>query len=67
MELKEIINAGAKFLWENWCSPNEQEQKLKTWMGNSTGNTDKKSMKTSKNDKTEVERRNMTEKRGKSN
>ena len=35
-------------LWENQGSPKKHEQKLKTWMGNSTGNADKKSTTTSR-------------------
>ena len=38
-ELNELISAGAKLVCDkNQCSPKEHEQKLKTWMGNSTGN-----------------------------
>ena len=36
-------------LWKNPDSFKEHEQKIKTWIGNSTGNADKKSAKTGKN------------------
>ena len=51
----------------NRCSPKEHEQKLKTWMGNSTGNAVKKSSTTSKNDKIEEECWNMLGQKEKSN
>ena len=48
-------------MWKSLCSPKEHEQKLKTWMGDSTENVDKKSTTPSKNDKTGVECWNMFE------
>ena len=49
----------------NQTKPKEHERKLKTWMGNSTGNADKKS--TSKNEKIEEKRLNMLGWKEKSN
>ena len=37
-------------LWENWDPLKKQEETVKTGMGNSTGNANKKNMKTSQND-----------------
>ena len=39
-------------LWKNWSSPEEHEQRVKTWMGNVIENTGKKHRTTSKNIKT---------------
>ena len=39
--------------------PKEYEQKFKTWMGNWTGNTNRKSTTTGKNDETKEKRWNM--------
>ena len=49
--------------FKNWCSPKGYKQKLKTWIGNSTGKVDKKYTTTSENDKTEGERWNMRQKK----
>ena len=52
MKLNELIYAGAKLVYEKKIDVlYKHEQQLKTWMGNSTRNADKKSM-TKKNDKT---------------
>ena len=45
----------------------KHEQTLKTWMGNSTENTNKQSKTTTKNDKTEEEWCNRLIRQGKSN
>ena len=51
-ELNELIYAGAKLVCEKiGFSQKKHKQKLKTWMGNSTRNAEKKSS-TCKNDKT---------------
>ena len=53
-ELNELIYAGAKLvLWENWDPLKKHEETVKTGMGNSTGNANKKkkTTKTSPNDK----------------
>ena len=53
VQLNELIYAGVKLVCDkNWCFPKEHEQKLKTYMGNSTEKTNKKSMTTSENDNT---------------
>ena len=52
-------------LWENWGSPEEHEQKVKTRMGNQVGNTDKKATTTSKNAETK-EHENIFERSEKS-
>ena len=52
-ELNEVIYAGAKFVCEKIGVPSKStKKKIKTWMENLTGNTDKKSMKTGQNNKT---------------
>ena len=57
-ELNELIYAGAKLVWrENWDTLKKHERKIKTMMGISTINSDKKSTKTGKNDKTKERRR----------
>ena len=48
-------------LWEIQDSIKVHKQKIKTWMGNATGNADKKSPKTGKKDKTKEKRWNMLE------
>ena len=42
-ELNEPIYAGAKLVSDKISVPKEHDQKLKTWMWDSTGNPDKKS------------------------
>ena len=39
-------------LWEKWDPLKKHEEKIKTMMGISTGNADKKSTKTSQHDET---------------
>ena len=45
--------------WENRGSLKEHEQNIKTWSENSTGNADKKNMKTDKNRKTKEKHLHM--------
>ena len=46
-ELNELIYVGAKLVKKKkWEPLKKNEEKIKTTMGNSTGNADKKSMKT---------------------
>ena len=52
-DLNELIYAGVKLVCEKVGIPSKcMKKKIKTRMGNSTGNADKKSTKTSQNDKT---------------
>ena len=68
MDLNKEIYAGVNLVCDKiGLPPQKHEQKLKTWMGNSTGNADKKSTTTSKNDKTEEERWNMLGRKRKTN
>ena len=53
-------------MWENWDPRKKHEETVKTRMGSSTGNPDKKSTKTDQNDKTERSW-NMWEENGKDN
>ena len=49
---------------ENWDPFKKHERKIKSWMGISTRNSDKKSTKTGKNDKTKEKRwKNLEQKR----
>ena len=51
-ELNELIYAGAKLVREKIGIPfKKHEEKVKTGVGNSTGNTNEKTTKTSQNDK----------------
>ena len=53
-DFNELIYAGAKLVCEKIgvsLKKKKHEQQIKTWMGNSTGNSDKKFTTTSKNDK----------------
>ena len=52
---------------ENWDPLKMHERKIKTKTGISTGNADKKSTKTGRNDKTKERRWNMWEQKGKGN
>ena len=59
-ELNELNYAGAKLVFEKIEVPlKSSNKKIKTWMGNSTGNADKKAMKTGQNDKTKEKRWNI--------
>ena len=65
-EVNELIYAGAKLVCEKiGIPPKKHEQKVKTKMGNSTGNANKKPTKTGQNDKTKERRWNMREQKGK--
>ena len=68
-ELNELMYAGAKLDSEkigaslkahtHTHTHKKKKKKIKTWMGNSTGNANKKSTKTGKNDKPKEKRWNM--------
>ena len=58
-ELNELIYTGAKLVCEKIRIPLKSRKKVKTRMGNSTGNAGKKPTKTSQNDKTKERRQNM--------
>ena len=66
-ELNGLIYAGAKLACEKIGMPQKARRKIKTRVGNSTGNTDKKSTKTDRNDITMERHWNMLEQKGKSN
>ena len=68
MEVNVLIYAGSELVGKiNRGSFKEHEQKIKSWMGNSTGNTDKRSTASGKNDKTKKKRWNKLEQKGKGN
>ena len=52
-ELNDLIYAGTKLVCEKMVSFKKHEQTVKTRMGSSTGNPDKKSTKRDQNGKTE--------------
>ena len=59
-ELNKLIYAGAKLICKKIGVPFKSiKEKIKTWKGNSTVNTNKKSTKTGKNDKTKKKRWNL--------
>ena len=64
-ELNEVIYEGAKLACEKIGVSLANTNRKKTWMIDSTGNTEKKSRTTGKNDKTKKKRWNMLGKKGK--
>ena len=65
MELNELIYNGVELVCVKTGFPLKSTKKIKTWMGNSTVNADKKSTKTDQNDKTKEKRWNMLGQKGK--
>ena len=66
-KLDELIYAGAKLVFEKIEIPSKSTKKIKTRLGISTRNSDKKSTKTGKNDKTKERRWNNREQKRKDN
>ena len=64
-ELNELIYAGARLAFEKiGVALKSTKEKIKTWMGNSTGNADKKSTKRGKNYIKKEKRKNMLGQKG---